>query len=357
MAYLGTPSWQPGALAVNMTADDGSFNSKTEDFNGTLDSTGLAEGRYTIWFEATDAGAVTGVPSAIFVDVVDPSNIGTVSGVVRNLNTNELLESATVSYDGFMANTDVNGHYSIQTMATSGDLTASKVGYLSNTISSVVTLGGQTTSQNIFLEPSCDVSVLNDDAESYTNISQAITAGWSLQTGAGSNDWNVEIGENNTLNGSKAFVSTDVASTADKSLVTPSMILPENAVLSFWHKHQFEAGNDNYDGGVIEISTNGGSNWSDLGLLITQNGYNGTLNGGFSQPLGSVQAFVDSLGTFTEVKVDLLSFAAQTVKIRWRMGTDSGVGGGDWVIDDVQVVAAGVCEGPDDIIFADGFED
>ncbi|MGJ8662692.1 MAG: M14 family zinc carboxypeptidase [Marinicella sp.] len=70
-AYLATPSWQPGAVGVSLSATDGAFNTKTEDFNGTLDTSGLSEGRYTIWFEATDASGATGVPAAVFLDVLD----------------------------------------------------------------------------------------------------------------------------------------------------------------------------------------------------------------------------------------------------------------------------------------------
>lgn len=134
------------------------------------------------------------------------------------------------------------------------------------------------------------------------------------------------------------------------------MLLPTDAELMFWHKHNFEAGNDYYDGGVVEITTNNGSSWTDLGPVMTQNGYNGTLNGGFGQPLGSVPAFVDALGSYTEVKVDLSSFAKQNVKIRWRMGTDSSVPAGDWKFDDIRVVAPGVCAVPNDLIFENDFE-
>ena len=101
--------------------------------------------------------------------------------------------------------------------------------------------------------------------------------------------------------------------------------------------------------------SNGGSSWQDLGSLITQNGYNGTLSNGFDNPLGGRQAFTDSLGVFTQVLVDLSAYAGQTVQIRWRMGTDNTQGAGDWKIDDIKVAAAGSCQ-LTDLIFADGFD-
>lgn len=350
-AYIGTPSWMPGAVAVDMIASDGSFDSTTEAFEGAIDTTGLTEGRYTVWFEAEDTTA--GVPSAMFIDVVDPANLGTLSGVVRDENTMATIEMAQVSYDGTITMTDVTGQYNFETTATTADLTVSKLGYFSKTINNVNIVAGQTTTQNIMLEPTCEIQALNNDVETYNNISDG---GWSLLTDAGSNDWRIEVGDDHSNGTGNAYVSTNVGETSDKSLVSPEMLLPANAELIFWHKHNFESGNDNYDGGVIEVSTDGGNNWSDLGNQITQNGYNGTLNGGFGQPLGAVPAFVDALGTFTEVKVDLSSYNNQTVILRWRMGTDSSVSAGDWKFDDIRVVAPGVCPEPSDVIFENGFE-
>ncbi len=355
-AYLGTPSWSNGAVAVNMTATDGSFDSTSEAFNGTLDSTGLSIGRYTIWFEATDAAGVTGVPHAVFVDVTDPANLATVTGVVTDAHTNETIESASVSYDGFTVMTDASGVYNIQTAATTSDLSVSKMGYFSQNINAVEAVGGQVTIHNVGLIPSCEVELLNADIETFNNIDDAVAAGWTRVTGAGTNDWDVASGDNHTDGGSRAFVSTDVGIITDKSLVTPEIVVIDGTELVFWHKHDFESSNANYDGGVIEITTDNGGNWVDLGSNITQNGYNGSLDGGFSQPLGAVPAFVDSLGTFTEVKVNLSSYAGQNAKVRWRMGTDGSNGAGDWKLDDIRIFAPGVCLDPNDLIFKDNFE-
>ncbi len=355
-AYIDTPSWVAGAVAIDMSPADGTFNSSTEGFVGNIDTTGLSEGRYSVWFEASDAAGVVGVPSAIFVDVVDPANLGTVSGLIRDEATLAVLDQVLVEYDGKQTFSDSQGLYSIQTSATTSDLSFSKVGYFSETVTDVATTAGLTTTQNILLEPICETEFLFADVEGFNDINQAVDAGWSLLTGAGANDWRVETGDNQTNGGTRAFVSTNVDSVSDKSLVTPELAITEQAELVFWHKHQFESGNADYDGGVIEISTDAGNNWSDLGNSITQNGYNGTLSTGFQNPLGGRSAFVDSLGTFTEVKVDLSAYNNETVLIRWRMGTDSTVAAGDWKVDDIRVVAAGQCPGPTDVIFEDDFE-
>ena len=350
-AYLDIPSWLPGASATALSAADGTFDSMSEDFTGNIDVSGLAEGRYTLFLEATDAAGDVGVPAAVFIDVVNPANLATINGTVRDLTNNNPIAMAQVTYDGVMVNTDNQGDYNIQVSATTSDLLVNKMGYISQQILGLETTAGQTTNQDFFLEPSCEVERLSTDVETMSGISE----GWTNPSGTGTNDWRVEAGDDHTIGNGKSFVASDVAVVTDKSLVSPDIALSEGSELVFWHQHQFESSNDNYDGGVLEISVNGG-NWTDLGSEITQNGYNGTLNGGFGQPLGARDAFVDSLGTFTEVRVDLSAYANQTVNIRWRMGTDNSTSAGDWKVDDIQIFSQEPCVDNSDLIFADGFE-
>jgi hypothetical protein len=130
----------------------------------------------------------------------------------------------------------------------------------------------------------------------------------------------------------------------DDSLVTDSRLWTSQAIqlgsadtLTFWHQYQFEG--TNYDGSVLEISTDLGDSWTDLGAYITANGYNGTISSGFSNPLSGRQAWTGDLNEWTEVSVDLSSFTGQQVMIRWRLGCDSSIGDVGWYIDDVQITS------------------
>lgn len=107
--------------------------------------------------------------------------------------------------------------------------------------------------------------------------------------------------------------------------------------LVFWHQYQFE-GSD-YDGSVLEISLNDGTTWQDLGAHITENGYTGVINGGYSNPLSGRQAWVGDLTEWTQVVVDLDDFAGESVLIRWRLGCDTSVSDTGWFIDDVAIVS------------------
>lgn len=351
-AYIGTPPWENGAVAVAMNAQDGSFNSKSEAFTGQMMLNGLSSGKHIIWVTATDASGITGVPSAFFVDVINQADLGTLSGTVRDSVSNNPIELAQVSFDGIQTSTNASGFYEIQATARTADLMVSKAGYESMTLNGVSIIAQQTSTQNADLIAKCgDIS---NDMNAYSNFNDAIAEGWSAAAAQGSNDWRIE--NNDGVNNSPAFVATDVGVTTDKYLISPEVTLENDATLSFMHKHDFESGNAFYDGAILEISANQGTSWTDLGPNITQNGYNGTLDGRFGQPLGAVPAFVATVGSFQEVVVDLSSFNNQTVQFRWRMGLDESQGQGDWVIDDIEVTAYQSCVVDTDLIFEHGFE-
>ena len=64
-----------------------------------------------------------------------------------------------------------------------------------------------------------------------------------------------------------------------------------------------------------------GGTWTDLGPHISANGYNGIIDACCNNPLGGRNAWVNDLMSWTEVQVDLSSFAGEAVHIRWRIGS------------------------------------
>ncbi len=65
------PSWVPGTELFEMVAADGTFDSNVEDLLATVDTTGLSAGRHTLFVESLAADGTYGVPTAIFLDVVE----------------------------------------------------------------------------------------------------------------------------------------------------------------------------------------------------------------------------------------------------------------------------------------------
>jgi hypothetical protein len=159
---------------------------------------------------------------------------------------------------------------------------------------------------------------------------------WSHAAAQGSDHWQITTAQSHSPTHAW-YVPDDPVVTDSRLWNTTPVALGAGSTLTFWHRYQFEG--TSYDGAVLEISTNGGVTWQDLGPYITANGYNGTISTGFGNPLGGRQGWVGDLTTWTEVVVDLSAFAGQQAQIRWRIGCDSSISDVGWYIDDVQITA------------------
>ncbi|HEV7922071.1 MAG TPA: Ig-like domain repeat protein, partial [Thermoanaerobaculia bacterium] len=110
----------------------------------------------------------------------------------------------------------------------------------------------------------------------------------------------------------------------------------------------FDAGG-NYDGGVIEMSVNGGA-FTDIGSSV----YNGTIfNGGSGNPnplRGRVGWVKNSAGTIHTSLTQAIA-PTSTVQFRLRLGADGGFGAAGWDVDNIAVT--GVVETPNATVIAD----
>ena len=66
---IDTPPWDAAAVPRALLAADGSFNSPTEALAGSIDTTGLAAGRHTVFARARDVSGVWGPVSAVFLNL------------------------------------------------------------------------------------------------------------------------------------------------------------------------------------------------------------------------------------------------------------------------------------------------
>ena len=130
---------------------------------------------------------------------------------------------------------------------------------------------------------------------------------------------------------------------------TSSVTVPEsgNTFMHFNHAYEFEyvtqSGKTYYfDGGILEYSTNNGVTWQDAKNFIIVNGYDGKIYAGigdpfFDNPLAGRSGFVGSSHGYVSSKLDLASLAGQTVRFRFRIGTDVFGDSWGWFIDDVRI--------------------
>jgi hypothetical protein len=110
--------------------------------------------------------------------------------------------------------------------------------------------------------------------------------------------------------------------------------------LRFFHVFNFEPG---FDGGVLEISTDGGASWQDLGSRAIVGGYDGSVSAASRNPLGNRVAWSSrgKPGVFSEVVINLDEFAGQRIKLQFRAGFDEATGVrqgfSGWFIDDIRI--------------------
>jgi uncharacterized repeat protein (TIGR01451 family) len=109
--------------------------------------------------------------------------------------------------------------------------------------------------------------------------------------------------------------------------------------LQFWHKRDIEQSNETtcFDAGILEISTNNGSSWTQLGTpdLLTDP-YDGVVSSQYSNPLADLDAWC-GVKDWTHSIVDVSMYSGDTVQFRYRLGSDSSVGHDGWYLDDVKV--------------------
>jgi hypothetical protein len=122
---------------------------------------------------------------------------------------------------------------------------------------------------------------------------------------------------------------------SDQYLTSPVMTVNGSGSmnLQFDHSWGFEFdGGGNYDGGVVEMSVNGGA-YNDIGAPA----YNGTIlnYAGTVNPLKGRVGFVqNSVGTIHTSLTQAIA-PGSTVQIRFRVGSDSAIGSTGWRVDNI----------------------
>jgi hypothetical protein len=133
----------------------------------------------------------------------------------------------------------------------------------------------------------------------------------------------------------------DVGTKTDTKIESPAVAVGTAAPfkVTFAHRHSFEVdATTAWDGGVIEYTADGGTTWKDVSTVTgVVPGYTRTLAPGNS--LGARMAYAGKNAAYPATNNVTLDFgtnlAGMTVKLRFRIGTDSAAGDEGWDIDDV----------------------
>ncbi|NCW28082.1 MAG: hypothetical protein EBV83_07310, partial [Verrucomicrobia bacterium] len=176
----------------------------------------------------------------------------------------------------------------------------------------------------------------------------SLPTGWTSSVPTGTaNGWK-------TINstpqaGLNAVFATPSSSASEQRLDSSTFTVPSNAQsaeIQFQHRWNMEGdSSSSYDGGVLEMSINGGSYQDVLatGAAFLSGGYGSVaISTGYSNPLAGRSAWSgsnDSAYTLTRVLLPA-SAIGKTAKLRFRLGCDSSVIPSNpiWKIDTLQLV-------------------
>lgn len=188
-----------------------------------------------------------------------------------------------------------------------------------------------------------DPGAFNDDVESQTYM--VMQAPW-------------QITDTESFDGDFSYHNAeDGANYPDltcASITMPPLTLTAGATLEFFARYDIEY---QWDGVVMEISTDGGVSWVDLppdggypssfaqtldppinacGFESTHGAFNGVTTAGSNADPGNGSA----TAVFKPFTVNLASYVGETVQIRWRMSSDPGASFEGFYLDQVQVAGA-----------------
>jgi uncharacterized repeat protein (TIGR01451 family) len=316
-------------------------------------TSGVAAGSYPIAINGTATGAdphTANVTLNVFAGVPGaPTLTGPANGAI-NVDTRPTFTWSGSNADNYTIDvaTDASFTNIVYTNTVSGTTDTPGVDLSSNTqffwrvtASNACGPGAVSTTFSFTTEPlPGDCSAGTTPQTLYSYGFESGLNGWTLGSGSVGNTW----ADNTTTfhSGAHAWSSVDSPAVSDQRFVSPPITLPtgqDPLTLSFWHKRGIEQDDATtcYDGGVLEVSTNGGSTWTQLGApdLLTDP-YDGTVSDCCTNPLVGAQAWCGTKD-WTNSIVDLSMFGGDTVQLRYRLGTDFSDGVDGWYLDDVKV--------------------
>ncbi len=242
--------------------------------------------------------------------------------------TNHKEEMATnlVVTDELAPGTTYRNGSSNLTASAQGNQVQFEIPQLANGATTTITYTVETAPDKVSSRQFLDDSENGDDFWLPINLDEETSNIWDLQdaiSNSGEFAWHVS----NPPTSSQQFLQLDEEIT----------VTGNSPALRFYHWHDTDPGTD---GGIVEISTDGGSTWQDLAPHFIRNTYTGQIAyTAFAIP--DRKAFWGNSEGFIPSYVDLRSFLGETIIIRFRFGSNEDAAGeasnyNGWFIDDVE---------------------
>jgi Bacterial Ig domain len=207
---------------------------------------------------------------------------------------------------------------------------------------------GATATRNVSVNVNALCAIINTG--SFLDDFESGAPGWTVDTpknntGASSPTWSV-VPDAMAHSPANSFHSDSTTlDLKDDRLTSPRQKLSSTSHLKFWHRYFFE---DGFDGGAVEVSTDGGATWVDVlagGGHFVSGGYNGHISPSYGSAIAGRPAWTGGSQTaatdpMTQVDIDMGAFAGVNVRVRFHLACDALLAGSTpglaWWIDDVQ---------------------
>ena len=151
--------------------------------------------------------------------------------------------------------------------------------------------------------------------------------GWSHEALAGADDWQMTSSDQH--GGSWGYFSSGTAIQKEVVLLSQQLHPEGEALLAFWHRYDLTPAKS---GAYLEITSDGGETWQNLGPFMTTNPYNAEVG----QGLDRHEVWNGDSGGWLRTEADLNSFEGKTVRLRFHLASLGGEGAG-WWIDDLRL--------------------
>ena len=169
-----------------------------------------------------------------------------------------------------------------------------------------------------------------------------LPAGWTTNIEAGGSAFVTSSTSADSFPNS-AFVP-NAAVAGGSSLVTPNIAVSSAfSTATFRHRSDLETP---WDGVVLEISIAGGAFQEIVaaGGSFVEGGYNASLSNGNGNPLAGRPAWTGNQTSFVTTTVQFPPQAnGQSVRLRWRLGTDANTAINGWFLDNIVIRATSSC--------------
>ena len=241
--------------------------------------------------------------------------------VATDANFSNIIYSASVAGTSHIpsSNLSTNSHYYWRVQAVNSCATGSYSStYEFSTMAAPGDCGVGTVANNIYSE---DFDAGNG---SWSTGGTGSTWTWSSSNGNGNGGWHAQ----------------NVASVSDQYLYTPLFPLPNESdlTLQFWNRQEMEDRSGGcYDGGILEVSTDAGTTWTQITSGLLTDPYDGPVSTSYNNPIGGKNAWCGDPQAWLNSVIEIDAYAGQTAQFRFRLGTDSSVSRPGWNIDTVKV--------------------